>query len=52
MKFSYIMLMVGSLCVINALCLWWCFLISGWVFCKILTVIGVNCFVLAFMTLS
>lgn len=52
MKFSDIMFMVGLLCVINALCLWGYFSISGWVICKILAVVGVNCFVLAFMTLQ
>lgn len=52
MKFSDIMFIVGLLCIINALCLWWCFSISGWVICKILVVVGVNCLALAFMTLQ
>ena len=52
MKFSEIMFMVGLLCVLNALCLWCCYSIPGWMICKILVVVGVNCLALAFMTLD
>ena len=52
MKFSDIMLMVGLLCVLNALCLWCCYSIPGWLICKILAVVGFNCLALAFMTLN
>lgn len=50
MKFYDILFAVGLLCVLNALCLWGCYSISGWVICKILAVVGINCLALAFMT--
>lgn len=52
MKFYEILFVVGVLCVLNALGLWWCCSISGWMICKVLVVIGVNCLVLALMMLE
>ena len=50
MKFSDIMLLVGSFCVLNAIWLWVFLAIPGWWFCKGLALVGVNCLMLALVT--
>lgn len=52
MKFSDIMLCCGILCIINAICVSICIVVPGWLVCKGLFVVGVNCIALAILTLE
>ena len=52
MKFCDIMLRCGIMCLIDAICMAICIVVPGWVVCKVLFVVGVNCIAVAILTLD
>jgi len=52
MSFSEVMLCIGAVLIVNAVCLWACFVIPGWWLVKVLLTAGVNCVVMAILTVQ